>query len=801
MARRYHIDELLVLRASPLVTKPDKLPPIEEWMGPIPDPVTQRKPTNSRDNNNQIETTPNRRPSLFETRHVSRGSNSEDIILGPPKTAFASASRIYGKSSSIDSTDRSRFKDIDDVKNDRYNFREKFFKDKENGERDADRRDTRLGATNGRRGGREDREEWNNGRPRRTFGQDDQERRPKRNGEVDRWDNRDRERDQQDIGFERGNKDKDGRFISRRDGQGRGRHEQSWFRDDAGQEAQNIDDDRPSARNRDWRRDRQGADREWNRGARFEQDPEWMDATDRDEPRQAHTQEDFQRWKERMKAGSAQPQQNQPPEEKNAIPEQAPEGARKTESRPAEGELFSNVSTPFNADTGLEKFFGLLGDTKATQDPGTPGPTESAAKKESLSIKGGKSSRFAGLFSPSAENANREPETLNRPARPNSTDADQEGFQRILQMLGSSKSRNTTPQVDGSQQPRPAPLPAEVSRSSTTLSSPAREPTNRPDYMGYQDARNRNSAGLESLLPQSSPKESQASIRDRENLLRLMQQVRLSPASGQAQGNLQSPTTGPTPGILHVPDLLSRPQGMQKPQRTPSFLDDPAIAEMSRPGADPNEQLRRRPTNGIQMGHMEGMTRQRPTSAIQMGYMEEMPFPAVPQGPQTPGERIPQSHGQPPMVLQRPPGFEQMPIPGWGNQPPQSGGPGPLAPPPGIPAPSRGMNPNFLAGPMPIPGNIPPPHERQPFPRGPPPGMMPPPGYMNINGLPTSAFPPMPHTPEAMMGLPHSGQGPVGAGIAGPQGPPPSSRHLLEMFGQTNGADIRGGMMGPGPFR
>lgn len=33
MARRYHIDELLVLRASPLVTKPDKLPPIEEWMG------------------------------------------------------------------------------------------------------------------------------------------------------------------------------------------------------------------------------------------------------------------------------------------------------------------------------------------------------------------------------------------------------------------------------------------------------------------------------------------------------------------------------------------------------------------------------------------------------------------------------------------------------------------------------------------------------------------------------------------------------------------------------------------------
>ncbi|KAL1863329.1 hypothetical protein Plec18170_000163 [Paecilomyces lecythidis] len=746
---------------------------------PIPDPVTQRKPTNSRDNN-QNETTSNRRPSLFETRHVSRGSNSEDIILGPPKTAFASASRIYGKTSSIDSTDRSRFKDIDDVKNDRYNIREKFFKDKENGDRDPDRRDTRLGATNGRRGGREDREEWNNGRPRRTFGPDDQERRPRRNGETDRWDNRDRERDQQDFGFERGNRDKDGRFMARRDVQGRGRHEQSWFRDDAGHDTQNVDEDRPSARTRDWRRDRHGADREWNRGARFEQDPEWMDSTDRDEPRQAHTQEDFQRWKERMKAGSTQQQQQQqqqqqPPEEKKVSSEQAPEGTRKTESRPTEGELFSNVSTPFNADTGLEKFFGLLGDTKATQEPGTPGPTESAAKKDSFSMKGGKSSRFAGLFSPSTENTNREPEALNRPDRPHSTDADQEGFQRILQMLGSSKSRNTTPQVDGSQQPRPAPLPAEV--SSTTLSSPTREPMARPDYMGYQDpnVRNRNSGGFESLLAQGSPKESQASIRDRENLLRLMQQVRLSPASGQAQGNLQSPTTGPTPGILHVPDLLSRPQGMQKPQRTPNFLDDPAIADMSRPGPDSSEQLRRRPANGIQMG-----------------YMEDMPFPGVPQGPQTPGGRIP---GQPPMILQRPPGFEQMPVPGWGNQLPQGAGPGPLAPPPGIPAPSRGVNPNFLAGPMAMPGNIPPPHERQPFPRGPPPGMMPPPGYMNINGPPPSGFPPMPHNPDGMMGLPHSGPGPVGAGN-GPHGPPPSSKHLLEMFGQAGG-----GMMGPGHFR
>lgn len=101
MARRYEIDELLWLRSSPLVAKPPGLPPIEEWMyvhefsqprplripiasadlisplyRPQPDPTTQTKQRNSRDSNNPSETTSNRRPSFFEARHISRGSNS-----------------------------------------------------------------------------------------------------------------------------------------------------------------------------------------------------------------------------------------------------------------------------------------------------------------------------------------------------------------------------------------------------------------------------------------------------------------------------------------------------------------------------------------------------------------------------------------------------------------------------------------------------------------------------------------------------------------------------------------------------
>ncbi|KAL1962898.1 hypothetical protein VTN77DRAFT_9076 [Rasamsonia byssochlamydoides] len=795
MARRYQIEELLWLRNSPLVTKPDKLPPIEEWMGPIPDPATQRKNANTRDHN-QNETT-NRRPSLFETRHISRNSNSDDIVLGPPKTSFASASRTFGKGS-IDSTDRpSRFNDSDDAKNDRYNVREKFFKDREAGDKEFDRRDNRLGGTNGRRS---DRDDWNHGRPRRNFGQDEQDRRPRRNGEPDRWDTRDRDRDQHDSGF----RDKESRY-SRRDGQGRSRHEQSWFRDEGASDAADVEEEKPSVRNREWRRDRQAPDRDWNRGARFEQEPEWMDSTDREDSKQAHTQEEFQRWKESMKAKpqqqQQQQQQQQAEEKKETVPEQVTPTAPRAEAKHLDGELFN---TAFQMDSGLDKFFGILGDTKSSsQDVTTPGSADSN-KRDSGSTKPGKSSRFAGFFSPPPGDTSKESETKAQPDRPVSTDADQEGFQRILQMLGNSKSRNATPHADSSQQPRPPTLAQpEPTRPAQTaaFSSPTRDSFNRQqEYMPAQV--NPNSTGMESFLSQTAPRDPQAQLRDRENLLRLMQQVKISPGPNQSHGNAPPQTSaGHTPGILNMPDLLSRPQGIQNVPKNPNFLDDPAIAHMQRPDADRNEQMRRA-ANGPPMG-----------------YFDDIPYPGVSQGGQVPnttaaGGRGPQGHAQPPMGLQRPPGFDQMPPPpGWATQqlPPQQGGggPGQLAPPPGIPTPARGMNPNYLGGPMPMHGgNMPPPNERPPFPRGnsggnfgPPPGMMPPPGYMNMSG-PPSAFPPIPHNPEAMMNFPHGGQGNYGGGgNAGPSGAPPSSRHLLEMFAQANGGDGRGGMLGPGPFR
>lgn len=801
MARRYDIEELLWLRDSPLVTKPDKLPPIEEWMGPIPDPTTRR--LNHRDQTQTENGTP-RRPSLFETGHISRKSNSEDIVLGPPKTAFASASRIHGKSS-YDATERpTRFNDSEEGKGDRFNFRDKFFKEREGG--DLDKRDSKFANANVRRN---DREDWNSGRPRRTFGQDENDQRPKRNGDTGRWDGRDK---QEESSFARNLKDKDARLekegrFGKRETPLRGRHEASWFRDDTAGEGAELEEEKPFMKSREWRRERQLPDRDWNRGGgRVEQDPEWMDSTDRDEPRQAHTQEDFQRWKEKMKAGSTTPA-TQAEEKKDFMQEQASAEIQKAEANHLDGELFAANRSQMPVDTGFDRFFGLLGgETKQTVPEAAPsGPLE-PNKRDSGSAKASKSSRFAGLFSPPPDTAGKNDPIQamsQQPDRPASTDADQEGFQRILQMLGGSKSRNTTPQVDSTKQPRPPPYGLPEQNRPTPppgLPSPSRNPINRQDeLMAAQEhsatrGMHHPPPGMDAVLS----REHQGHFQERENLLRLMQQVNMSSPSTQ-HGNVPPPPPqlhqgGHTPGILNVPDLLSRPQGMQqKVPRNQAFLEDPAIANMQRPEHEmKGQQARKPPING----------------PLPMRYFDEMPpFPGASHGPTTPGvagsgrePQVPHSH----MGLQRPPGFPQVPPgppPGWaGQMPPQQGA---LGPPPGIPNPNKGMNPNFLAGPLSMHGGNmppPPPNENPQFMRGAgaggnfglPPGMMPPPGYMNMNGPPppSGGFMPGPHNPEAMLNVGGGGQN---------GGPPPSSRHLLEMLAHANGGDGRGAMLGGGP--
>ncbi|KAL1955520.1 hypothetical protein VTO42DRAFT_8474 [Malbranchea cinnamomea] len=769
MARRYTTEELLRLRDSPLVVKPDSLPPVEEWMGPLADPASHKKHQNSRDQSHQTDST-NRRPSLFESRHISRTSNSDELVLGPPKTSFASATRGFHKS--IDATDKHSRNIDDETRNDRFNFRDKFFRDKDFGERDrdSDRRDTRTSLANGRR---IDREDWS-GRPRRTFGQDDTDRRMKRGSDSDRWDRGEprEHRDQQEPGSERLNRDgrEQGRYFARRDGPGRGRTDQNWFRDGDGHDTGDTAEDKIPLRHREWRRGLHGPDRDWNRPSKHDQEPEWLESSDRPhEARESHTQEDFQRWKERMKASS-----NQASEESK---KEAPEETKAVEEKPADtkrvdGELFSRPDPSFKIDSGIDNFFELWSERKSVQDAGPDNNASSSVAKDTPAARPVKASRFAGIFNVPANDSKANESASAQPPRPASTDADQEGFQRILQLLG-GKSRNTTPQSQTPTQPRPPPLQVSQADNSMVQStmSPVRESPARPDIQLYSDNRGCDqNQGLENLVAQKASTEGATQKRDVEFLLRLMQQSKIS----------QTPTEPQPP---HLP--------------SPGGHNMTAIHTRAQEPTDPREHLRRRATGG--------------------GYFDEIPYHGPSATNQTPthppGLQVRPQAGQPPIGLQRPPGLEQVVPSGWNQQLQQGGSTHPMAP-PGLPNPhNRNMNPNFQSGP---PMGMPIPTERPAFQRGLsnsgpggfglPPGIMPPPGYMNMNAPPPSVFPPLPHGSDSIVGMPH--------GNPNHFGPPQPAQHhqarqLLDMFTQAGGGHNDGsmasrngmGMMGPGGYR
>jgi hypothetical protein len=649
-------------------------------------------------------------------------------------------------------------------------------KDREGGDKEHERREGRQNGMSNRRVGREDREEWQNGRQRRNYEQEDGDQRARRVGDREkdrtRWDYK-----QAKDGLE-SEGDGDSRSAGRRDGQGRARFEQPWFRGDKSQEIE-----QKAGRN-EWRRDR-GATRseDWERDryAKAEQDPEWMDSTEMEEPNQKHTQEDFQKWKERMKAGGT------PAEEKaNAIEEKQLGVVAKLE--PLKTDILSKPalkSTP-EIDAAMDKFFATF--------------NEKSADAKSTEIKAPRKGRFAALFSPppdeqatpiaTAPIESQEPKAAT-PHTSGMNEADQAGFQRILQMLG-QRSNNTTPQDQSQPRPNPQPTAREHRRE---VPAQARSPENsgRPTELASRNSPlgNRASTGLETVLaPQSptrehGPRPQSTSSKDAELLLRLMQQ----PSPPHIQGPPTQPSaTMPsvmrqTPGILQMPENRNRPS---KPQNENMmqlpFMEKPPGLDSARSEQQiPREVLQRRPTNG-----------HAPSFFDEPFFNEHFR-----QTSQQQGVNPNQHRGQGiPIGMQRPPGFDQAPQapPGWPThhqmqaQHQHQHQQGPMAAPPGIPNPQhRGMNPPFpltqqmpqqMSMGMPPLGSIPTGQRQRKYTGDGgasfPPGMGPP-GFM-ANG-PPPGFPAMPH-----------GLGTGGGQFDGGGGMSP--RHLMDLYARNGG---RGG--------
>ncbi|RVX66879.1 hypothetical protein B0A52_09003 [Exophiala mesophila] len=717
MSGRYAVEDLLNLRASPLVRRPSRLPPNEEWMGP--QDATAKRPTTRGKADESSNTTEafQKRPLIDSQRRTT--TDPERLVLGPPRRSFASSNtRPTAKT----------LEGSDDTK-DRSSFPEKTKISDSSDSRRQGRRDTQ---TNGRHGNRNESEEPEV-ESRREY-----DRRPKW-GARERADHQDLEDDQDDS-----------RPLYKRDSHSRAKLSQSWFRKDNGEALEDTrrDNDRPG----DWRRDRT-RDRDWDRSNKPEADPEWMDAAEPEEPFQAHTQEDFQRWKERMKAGGAsadKPENTSLETSKVDLPEKQPQ----------------KIVVP-EPDDSMDKFFARFEQKSTEKQPTT---TKSAGK-----------TRFASLFSPPVEQnkqveAAPSPPVVDRPSSAHRTqvspkDADQAGFARILEML-QTRSSNPTPQNQDQQKPktplyardtqaRPEGEPQAPSSDLLSLLG-GRPPSQHPDPSSGQPAPSDDRYN-DSRSPSEQPTHTrqQSSIHKDEMLLNLLRQASLAhkphPQSPHQQSDYR-PAGGmypmpPPPPPPNTREDSSRPRGAPAPGQDPimaqrretgrsMFDESPMSMYPIEPG--PREQLQRRPTNGTPRGYDDD-----PLIALLRGQSNDSPIPPPPQqGAQRP---------PPPPGFQRPPGLEQMPRsnPSWPPQQPQpQQQPPPLrhpSMPPGLPNVPRGMSGPPYGQPQQIPQQPnmvqqpqrPPPQRKytneSPSSAGLPnfpPGMGPPPGFMNAGGPP-----------------------------------------------------------------
>ncbi len=217
----------------------------------------------------------------------------------------------------------------------------------------------------------------------------------------------------------------------RRAGPGRARNEPTWFRNGP-PDADKTERTREAAQDTTRRVRDPIRDRSWTRNERRDVEPAWMDSTRHGAKPSAHTAEDFQRWKESMKAGSA-------PKAK-AEPVKNEESEQEEEKPPS---VEQPLSAPLVMDPSLDKFLNL-NDPGPLNGDGEGGLLDGDVMRHAVRIGPPKPSRFMGLFAkepprpdpalaPVAESSNPE-----RKVSVEASSEDKQGFQRIMNLLASS---------------------------------------------------------------------------------------------------------------------------------------------------------------------------------------------------------------------------------------------------------------------------------------------------------------------------------------------------------------------------
>jgi hypothetical protein len=718
-------------------------------------------------------------------------ADPEDIVLGPPKTSFLSATSIRNAGKPSDSADRPPPRDVDS--RDRYNFRK-------TGEGDTER--TREGRNNNlrpkRAEGDQDSDGWSTVKPRKSFGTEGAERFNGRMG-VDRHkddrrfkDREDRDAKERPRGFDTFSRDKDGEHDpdrdNRRNGAGRGRNE-SWFKDRDNRDNnnenvplardRNSNGDRFVDRSRGWREkerddrgdragdraldrggDRDRGDRRWDRDReqRQEREPEWMDEPAEDK-NQTHTQEDFQKWKEQM-AGK---------DKVGKTP--VDDGPSKADA----GDSFFGLDqpkteTPLEIDTGPDKFFGMWAAPK--EEPSPEAGVESKKEGVTKSKTAGKASRFTSFFTPTEEVPRRQTEPpAPMPAAPPPPDGfaglfqnnaqsseDKEAFQMLLQKLHRQTlgGSGSTPPANPSMQPKP---PAMEKLQNNQIPPPESFQQYRPERQEESRSSTRNSQpGIQELLAQRQVAGSQPTSRPEQMLQELMGQRQHALSQSSVRSDQQQPMRNTNTEFLM--GLMQSAKAAPDPQRSEQVLlrMPPKSIDRQMQQQMMEQEMQREAAAQRERSASQRQTRPQPPP----GFFDD---PAFQRGPPPQHERQSGNPPQPTQILQRPPppGLDL----GWERQPqlplPQHRLAQNIAPPPGLPGgPNRGMPMPQQMFPPGFPmGNFPPPDVMG----GPPRNMQmqPPPGFYNA---------PPGFLPPGMPGF----QGPEGMAFGGPydgRGPPP----------------------------
>ncbi|KHN98971.1 uncharacterized protein MAM_03433 [Metarhizium album ARSEF 1941] len=772
MAIRYSADFLLHLRDSPLCTRPTNLPPAEEWMGQTLEQLQRQtaKPNNDRPNRTSdlslLDQT-NRRPGL--DRQVARNSaNPDDIVFGPPRMAFSSA-RGNKPAENNDKTAR------DSDSPGRIAFRNR-------GDNDGDRfRDGRTNPARRRGDTDQDSDGWNMVKPRKSFGTEGAERfhgkmggnfredrRPTRDANTaSNRDDRDNTRERLGRAFDAFSRDKDAPDTEGRPPRnGLNRNKTDNWRTIESNDAPPVPEKRDRDRTKSWRdRDRDAEpsddrsagrnnDRRWgrDRDQRNEREPEWLDEPA--DAREAHTQQDFQKWMEQMKktkSGSSS-------------------SAKASDPLPAEPPKPSLPVAP--VETGPDKFFLAFGGTSAGTDVTSPSEPKDAASSKAKT--GGKSSRFTSFFSqpqgdsrPRTEastpltgppvngpgsasgSAPAPPSTLaallgsvagHGVASPGAPDEERQAFQSLLAKLQKQSVSATPPG------PSPFAAPPQSNPSDNKNSTSSPEPLHQ--YAGgVRDA----SASLGRPASQQphqeilAPCPQQQSARP-EQLLQDVgghhQRVSSQGSNNRAEANAarNNSNTEFLMNLMRMAPETHRPdQGRNHSQPQPQLQKHSSLPPF-------NEREQEFPGR-------ENRNNER--------VMRPQPPPGFPMGESFHTLEREARHTQPTQILQRPPppGLDQMP-PNWmastGQIPPPQQR-GPMLPPPGL---AGGLGPGGPNRNMPMPPMFPPNF---------PPGAMPPPPPEAMGAMPPRNMPPPP--PGFFSGPPPHGFLPPGLG--GFNGPPP----------------------------